>query len=204
LRQRRVLAAAAAVAITAAHGLALGKVHTCTDPVTHSRTLSQLPCPEATGPTPAEVLATTKREQEDAIAAELKRAAANVDRQLLLKYPEEGIQRKAHGEELQGVFRNLRSAAARFAELVAKRKPLDDEAAFYKGRPLPLALQRSIDGSEASFDALTDVFRGLRSEVADIETRRGLELERLRGLWAGAAPGSMGLLASASASSVGR
>ena len=67
-----------------------------------------------------------------------------------------------------------------------QRKPLNDEAAFYSGKPLPLTLQRKIEASDASFNALTDVFIGLRAEVATIEATRTAELEQLRKLWAGA------------------
>jgi hypothetical protein len=51
---------------------------------------------------------------------------------------------------------------------------------------LPLPLQRKIEASDASFDALTDVFNGLQSDVAAIEATRTAELNDLRMLWAGA------------------
>jgi hypothetical protein len=79
------------------------------------------------------------------------------------------------------------------------RKPLEDQAAFYVGKPRPPILQRAIDANDASFTALTDVFHGLESEVADIVARYDGERDRLRKLWAGAPLGSMGLLAPASA-----
>ncbi len=88
--------------------------------------------------------------------------------------------------KLDSVNSNIRLSAARFTELVRLREPLDDEAAFYKGKPLPLALQRKIDANDASFIALTDVFNGLRSDVAAIEATRTVELDQLRKLWAGA------------------
>lgn len=68
---------------------------------------------------------------------------------------------------------------------MAQRKPLDDEVAFYNGKPLPLTLQRKLEANDASFNALTDVFNGLRSDVAAIEATRAVELDQLRKLWAG-------------------
>ncbi|HEY4958252.1 MAG TPA: hypothetical protein VII31_10600 [Caldimonas sp.] len=202
MRPRLLLGGLAAVAVAAAHGSAFAKVYTCVDPVTQARTLSQFPCPTPAAEPPADPAAKEKAERAATIAAELKQAGVRADRQLLLKYPDEAAHRKVHVTDLEGVVRNIRLTRARFAELVTQRKPLDEEAAFYKGKPLPLPLQRKIDASDASFDALSDVFRGLQSDVADIEATRGVELERLRKLWAGAPAGSMGLLVSASASSV--
>ncbi len=119
-------------------------------------------------------------------ARSAQRAAAKADRQLLGKFPDEAAHRQLYLSKLDGVNSNIRFSAARFAELVVQRKPLNDEAAFYSGKPLPLTLQRKIEASDASFNALTDVFNGLRAEVATIEATRTAELEQLRKLWAGA------------------
>ena len=190
--------------MAASHGAAFAKVYKCTDPVSRAQTLSDTPCPQAAGPTPGEIAASATKLQQDAIAAEIKQAAVRADRQLLFRFPDEAAHRKAHAADLDVVIRNIRFSTARFSELAAQRKPLDDEAAFHKGKVMPAALQRRIEASDASFDALRDVFRGLQAGVADIETKRGLERERLRLLWAGAAPGSLGLLASDAASAAPR
>jgi len=194
LRQRLLFGAFIAVAGGAGHGAAFATVHKCVDPVTRVQTMTDSPCPQAAGPTPAEVAATATKRQAEAIATEIKRSAIRADEQLLSRYPDEAAHRAAHVADLEAVVRNIRFSAARFAELVVQRKPLDDEAAFYKGKVLPLGLQRKLEASDASFDALRDVFQNLRTGVADIETTRGREHERLRRLWAGAEPGSMGLL----------
>jgi hypothetical protein len=194
LTARLILGTMAVVAIGAGHGAAFAKVYACTDPVSRAKTLSDTPCPQAAGPTPSEVAASAIKVQTDAMAAEVKQAAVRSDRQLLTKFPDEAAHRKAHLDDLEGVIRNIRLTTTRFAELVAQRKPIDEEAAFYKGKALPPPLQRKIDASDASFNALTDVFRTLQLDVAAIETTRGNERDRLRKLWAGALPGSMGPL----------
>jgi hypothetical protein len=204
LRLRLALGASVAVALAAGPGAAFAKVYKCTDPVSRAQTLSDTPCPQAAGPTPGEVAANATRLQQEAIAAEIRQAAVRADRQLLYRFPDAAAHRKAHAADLEVVIRNIRFSAARFSELAAQRKPLDDEAAFYGGKTLPAALQRRIDASDASFDALRDLFLSLRASIADIETKRGLERERLRLLWAGAAPGSLGLLASDPASAAPR
>jgi hypothetical protein len=186
LTARLIVGAMAMVAIGAGHGVAWAKVYTCIDPVSHAKTISDTPCPQATGPTPGELASQAKVAHDKEIAEEIQQAAVKADKQLLNRFPDEATHRKAHVVELDEVIAKIRFSTARFRELVEQRKPLDEEAAFYKGKPLPQALQRKIDASDASFNALTDVFHGLQSNVADIEVARGKELMDLRLLWAGA------------------
>jgi hypothetical protein len=186
LRARLIVGAFMAVAMSAGNGVAFATVHKCVDPATHRTVLSDTPCPQEAPPTPAEIAARAKAAQETEIAVERQRAAVKADHQLLGKYPDEAAHRKLHLANLDGVNSKIRLSAARFVELVVQRKPLDDEAVFYKGKPLPLPLQRKIEASDASFNALTDVFNGLRSDVDAIEATRTAELDALRMLWAGA------------------
>jgi hypothetical protein len=78
--------------------------------------------------------------------------------------------------------------------LIAERKPLDLEAEFYKGKPLPAWLQKKIEASEISFKVLTQVFLDLEHTLAGIVKKYHDSRERLGKLWAGAAAGSMGPL----------
>jgi hypothetical protein len=177
----------AGIAIALVHAPALAKVHKCVDPVTQRGTvLSDLPCPREAGPTPAEEASAAKAAHDQAIKDGIQQTAVKADRQLLSRFPDEAAHRKAHVGDLEDVIAKIRFSSARLNDLVAERKPLDDEAAFYKGKPLPQALQPKIDASDASFNALTDVFHGLQANVADIERARGDELRELRLLWAGA------------------
>jgi hypothetical protein len=178
----------------AAPGWALAKVYRCTDPVTKAVTISDIECRQERVPTPAEAAASTEAARIAAIAADGKRAAERADRQLRDKFPDEATHRKARVADLDDVNLNLRGAMRRLQQLKVERKPLDEEAKFYLGKPFPPVLKRSIDASEASFAALTDLFRGLEMQVAEIVARYRIERERLGKLWAGAPPGSMGLL----------
>jgi hypothetical protein len=186
LRARLLAGALMAVAVTAGHGAAFAAVHKCVDPATHRTVLSDTPCPQEAPPTPDELAARAKAAHDAEAAVQVQQAATKADRQLLSKFPDETAHRKLYLSKLDSVNSNIRLSAARFAELVAQRKPLNDEAAFYRGKPLPLTLQRKLEASDASFNALTDVFNGLRSDVAAIEATRTVELEQLRKLWAGA------------------
>ena len=102
------------------------------------------------------------------------------------------------------MIRNIDRTKTRLGQLIAERKPLDDEAKFYVGKPLPPTLKHQVDDSDGAFLALTEVFRGLEAKVRDTGARHDIERERLRKLWAGAAPGSMGLLATDTATSAPR
>jgi len=185
----------------AAPGWAFGKVYKCVDPVTKAITASDTPCRLAQGPTPAEAAASADEARAAAIQAEIKREAARADRQLLNRFPDEASLRQAQRAELEGAARNIDHAKVRLDQLIAERKPLDEEAKFYVGKRLTPALKRSIDASDASFNALADVFRGQEQQVVDIVAKYGTERERLSKLWAGAPPGSMGLLAPTAAPS---
>jgi hypothetical protein len=153
-------------------------------------------CPRF-GLTPDEALAKAEAERASMIADDLFRTAQRADRQLLNKYADEAARQRAKLEEVEIVLPKLRLARARLDELLAQRKHLDDEAEFYLGKPLPPTLRRSVDASDASLTAMADVFRGLEADIAFIVARHDADLARLRQLWAGAAPGSLGLLASA-------
>jgi hypothetical protein len=186
LRARLIVDALMAVAVAAGHGAALAAVHTCVDSATKRTVLSDTPCPQEAPPTPAEIASQAKVAHDKQAAIDRQEAAAKADRQLLSKFPDEAAHRKLYLSKLDSVNGNIRLSAARFTELVAQRKPLDDEVAFYNGKPLPLTLRRKLEANDASFNALTDVFNGLRSDVAAIEATRTVELDQLRKLWAGA------------------
>jgi hypothetical protein len=173
-------------AMCACHGAAFATVHKCIDPVTQRRTMaSDTACPQEAGPTPAELASQAQAARDKAIASERQRAALRADQQLLSRFPNESAHRKVHLSNLDGVNSKIRFSAARFAELVVQRKPLDDGAAFYKGKPLPLPLQRKIEASDArsmrdrcvQWPAI-----GRRCDRGNADRR----LDELRMLWAGA------------------
>lgn len=149
-------------------------------------------CTPAAALSPGEALACAEYSRLATIVQDCWHAAVRDDRRRLERYPDEATHRKAETTELAVVLVKLRAPNVRLAELLAKRKTLDAEAEFYKGKPMPRELQREIDASDASLQALRDAFRGLEGEVVGIVDRYADERGHLRKLWDGAAPGSIG------------
>ena len=78
--------------------------------------------------------------------------------------------------------------------LAAERKPLLDEAEFYVGRELPAKLRGQLDANDAAVEAQRTLVVNQQAEIVRINKLYDVELERLKHLWAGAQPGSMGSL----------
>lgn len=146
------------------------------------------------GPTPAELAASAEEMRKRSLEDEARKRVVREDRQLLTKHPDAARHRRAHLDELAEVSRKMRVPTARFWTLMEERKPLDVQAAFYVGKPMPPDLKRRIDASEAAFAALVDVFGDLQLELAQVDARFANERDRLGRLWSGAPLGSMGPL----------
>ncbi|OYU93352.1 MAG: hypothetical protein CFE45_20960 [Burkholderiales bacterium PBB5] len=80
----------------------------------------------------------------------------------------------------------------RLSELARERKPLLEEAEFYKGRQLPARLKQQLDANDAGVDAQRSATANQQAELVRINKLYDDELDRLRRLWAGAVPGSLG------------
>jgi len=139
------------------------------------------------------------REREATANAARKLEAIRGDRNLLARFPNEAAHRKAREAALDDVNKALRVSEARLAKLALERKPLQDEAEFYVGKPLPGKLKAQLDANDASVDAQRVLVQNQKLEAIRIDQRYDAELERLRRLWNGAQPGSMGVIAGASA-----
>lgn len=137
------------------------------------------------------------RAQQEALASKVKREAVYRDRNLLQRYPNEAAHRKAREAALDDVRKNLKLSEQRLAVLEKERKPLQDETEFYVGKQLPLKLKQAIDANDATTEAQSNLVANQRAELVRINSNYDAELERLRKLWAGAQPGSLGPLASA-------
>ena len=77
-------------------------------------------------------------------------------------------------------------------EFAVERKKLNDEAEFYRGRVVPVSLKQQIEGNEAQAEAQRTSIKNGQAEQTRIHVRFDAELERLRKLWKGAMPGSLG------------
>ncbi|MFT7775921.1 hypothetical protein [Roseateles sp.] len=117
--------------------------------------------------------------------------AVRRDRTLMLRYPNEASHQRARNTALDDSNKAMRLSERRIKDLTSERKPLLDEAEFYKGKPLPAKLKQSLDANDASIEAQQVLIENQKAELVRINARFDAELTRLRKLWAGAAPGSL-------------
>lgn len=132
--------------------------------------------------------------------AEEKRAQAEAvrrDRNLLQRYPDRAAHDKAREAALLAATEAMALSERRLAELAAERKPLTQEAEFYKGKPLPPKLRQQFNANDGATEAQRAALQNLKAEVARVNALYDGELERLKKLWGGAAPGSMAAMAAA-------
>jgi hypothetical protein len=127
--------------------------------------------------------------------AELARAAqadaVRRDRNLMARYPNAEAHQKAREAALDPVRMAMKATETRVKELAAERKPLLDDAEFYRGRTLPARLKQSLDANDAAVVAQRQSAANQEQELQRINRLYDIELERLRQLWSGAPPGSL-------------
>jgi hypothetical protein len=150
-------------------------------------------------PTAEERAAQELRERELAAQRQAQNEARRRDRQLLARYANEESHRRARTAALDSVHQAIRASEARLVVLAGERRPLANEAEFYVGKPLPAKLRQQLDANDAAVDATRVARATQEAELVRVNRIYDIELERLRRLWAGAAPGSMGPLPSAMA-----
>jgi hypothetical protein len=143
-----------------------------------------------------------EKDARDRAAADVRAAAADAarrDRNLMARYPNEAAHQRAREASLDTVRLAIRATELRLRELELARKPLLGEAEFYVGKPMPPKLRAALDANDASAEAQRSATATQEAELGRINRMYDAELDRLRRLWAGAAPGSLGPLPSASA-----
>jgi hypothetical protein len=121
------------------------------------------------------------------------------DRDMLKRFPNEAAHAKAREKALDDVGKSVRISETRIKLLLQERKPLQDEAEFYVGKPLPNKIKHALDANDASLEAQRSLVQNQQTEVVRINALYDAELARLKKLWAGAPPGTIGPTASASA-----
>jgi hypothetical protein len=134
------------------------------------------------------------RERKEAQQQATQQEALRRDRNLMRRYPNEAGHRKAREAALDDVRKSLDRSERRLSDLAAERKPLADEAEFYKGKSLPAKLRQQMDANDAAVDAQRSLVQNQEAELVRINALYDVELTRLKRLWAGAAPGSLGPL----------
>jgi hypothetical protein len=130
--------------------------------------------------------------------------AVRRDRNLMMRYPDEAAHQRARASSLDDGNKARLISERRVKDLALERKPLMDEAEFYKGKPLPAKLKQQLDANDAAADAQKQLIENQKAELVRIGSRYDLELQRLKRLWAGAAPGSLGDMAAGAAASAPR
>jgi len=122
----------------------------------------------------------------------VKKDALKYDQLLLRRFPDEAAHKRAREKALDPSRAAIQSAEARLREFAVERKKLADEAEFYRGRVLPVSLKQQIEGNEAQAEAQRTSIKNGQAEQARIHRLFDAELDRLRKLWKGAMPGSIG------------
>lgn len=148
-----------------------------------------------------------EREARERRAAELRAAqldAVRRDRNLMARFPNEETHRHARQAALDPVRLAIAATERRLKELAAERKPLVNEAEFYVGKPLPLKIKQQLDANDAAVEAQKAAAANQTAELERVNKLYDLELDRLRKLWGGAQPGSLGPMAAAPAGAASR
>jgi len=140
---------------------------------------------------PEEKAAKEQLERKQAAERSARNDAIRRDRNLMMRYPNEAAHQRARDAALDDVKRAMQASERRIKDLMAERKPLNDEAEFYKGRSLPSKLKQQIDSNDASTEAQKQLVENQRIELVRVNALYDAELARLKKLWAGAAPGSL-------------
>lgn len=140
---------------------------------------------------PKERAAQDEVDRQKVLADAAFKDAVRRDRNLLNRFPSEAAHRKAREAALDDVRNAIASSEKRIKDLQAERKPLQADAEFYKGKPLPSKLRASLDDNTASQDAQREITENHKAELGRINALYDVELARLKRLWAGAEPGSV-------------
>jgi hypothetical protein len=143
-------------------------------------------------PTAQERADQEQRERRAAEARALQADAMRQDRTLLQRYKSPEDHQRAREASLGVVRAAMAATEQRLAGLDHERKQYAQEAEFYRGRALPPKLQQNIEAAETATAAQRSLAQNQRVELDRINRLYDIELERLRQLWAGAAPGSLG------------
>lgn len=131
-------------------------------------------------------------ERRAALARSAQQDAVRRDRNLVARFPNEAAHRRAREAALADLRKSVQASEQRIAALARDRKPLLEEAEFYKGRALPLTLKQALAANDAGVEAQRSLVQNQEAEAQRINALFDVELARLRRLWAGAPPGSMG------------
>ena len=132
------------------------------------------------------------RERRLAAEKEARAEAVKRDRNLMQRFPNAEAHQKVREAALADLRTSGQLSELRQRELTAERKPLLEEAEFYKGKALPAKLREQLAANDGGLAAQSDAQNNHKLELERINGLFDAELARLKRLWAGAAPGSAG------------
>jgi uncharacterized small protein (DUF1192 family) len=143
-----------------------------------------------------ELAAQEQREREEKAALSAKNDAVRRDRNLMQRFPDEAAHRKAREKALDELRISVKNSQARIALLKAEQAKLDEEKKFYVNdkvnKPLPGSLKQKIDANDAALEAQNALAQNQQTEVGRINDLYDVELGRLKKLWSGTPPGTLG------------
>ena len=128
------------------------------------------------------------RERMKVFVSQAQQDAVRRDRTLVQRYPNEAAHQRARNAALDDASKAMRLSERRIEDLTKERKPLLDEAEFYKGKALPAKLKQLLDANDASIEAQQVLIENQKAELIRINKSFDAELARLKKLWGGAAP----------------
>lgn len=147
-------------------------------------------------------------EAAEARAAQARAAQADAvrrDRNLKARFPNEVVHQRARVAALDTVRVAMHNSESRLIELAAERKPLMEEAEFYRGKTLPARVKQQIEANDAGVAAQREAIANQQAELLRVNKLYDEELTRLKLLWAGIpAAGTGATVASASRPSSSR
>ena len=184
MKAGRMIVAIAWAACMASGAVAAKPMHKCVD-VKGKVIYTDLPCPVPAVPPPPPPVPLPCP-----LTAEQRRNAEHLERQFLLRYPDEEKHREVSLADLREVVARFHLAEARLRDLRHERTSINEDLAFFEHRTLPTDLKARLDANEGRFAAIADVFVGLENEIKTITTRYECERKQFGFLWHGGAPGS--------------
>jgi len=149
-------------------------------------------------PTADELAAKEEKDREAKLEFAARSDAVRRDRNLMQRFPDEAAHRKAREKALDELRVSAKITTSRIAELLTDKKKNDQDKEFYVNervnKPLPTQLAQRIEANEASLAAQQLLAKTQVDETARINDLYDAELARLKKLWSGAQPGSLGPL----------
>ncbi|WP_416760097.1 hypothetical protein ACNI65_24655 [Roseateles sp. So40a] len=140
---------------------------------------------------PEEQTAADQRKRQEDVQRAAQQDAMRRDRNLLQRYPDQAAHQRAREAALDDIREAMQQSEKRLQALSVERKPMMDEAEFYKGKRVPMKLQHQIDMNDAAAAAQRESIENQKAEMVRVNRIYDEELAKLKRLWAGAAPGSL-------------